>query len=92
MKDQEARDNIKELQDSVTRLNELTGGLNDLSVRDCPKCKHPTLQQARYTPYSFTWVGTSLDYRQCLTCGSKIVCIDKTVCKVLKEEKDERKT
>ena len=68
MKDKEARKDIKtlerELHDRIKVL-ERTG----LSVKNCPKCKHPVMAQAIWaqTP-ELPRIG---NLHQCLTCGSK---------------------
>ena len=78
MKDSEARADIRELGDKVKAIPKI-------HIRHCPKCKHDTIQVAGSPAYWFeNYCG--YDY-QCLVCGSKLLCEEKTICKIVKEEK-----
>ena len=68
----------------------------NVSIKDCPKCKHPALAQFvnrkihELTPQdvvdgNMRW--TQAHY-QCLTCGSKFTCSEKCVCELLDEDKN----
>ena len=50
--------------------------LSDVSIKDCPKCKHPVLAQ-RFTNYTRVEPNVNVEweyYHQCLTCGSAFTC------------------
>ena len=97
MKDKDARAEIKrvgkQLDDLSTQLERL-GSISPkqpFSVRDCPKCKHITLQENNPDPtYPEFYLVVHHDYTYdyiCLVCGSKLKCVTETVCKVVKEKK-----
>ena len=69
MKDKEIRERIesleKDLHDRI-KILERTG----LTVKDCPKCKHPVLAQAKWAQASGQPPRIG-NLHQCLTCGSK---------------------
>jgi len=84
VKDKEARGRINALEGDMGRLRlglEELGRhiLKGVKIRDCPVCKHSTLQQEGNMGFFYVWL--------CLNCGSKLVCETKTECKVVKEEK-----
>ncbi len=95
MKDKEAREYIRDLDSDVKMLSRTINELNllsGLSVKDCPKCKHPVLAQHKdwskdnstYRAGSGCSVTVDIDvtigsYYQCLTCGSKFTCSEKCV-------------
>lgn len=60
------------------RAESLLGELRDISIKDCPVCKHPVM--AKLTEDRNVW------YYRCLACGSKFTCSEKCVCELLKEE------
>ena len=81
MKDKEARGQIQSVQREMRYNRELCRKehLNALSIKDCPKCKHPVLAQG--LDY-FVGVEIKTDFR-CLTCGSKFRCFEKCVCEIV---------
>ena len=86
MKDNKARKQIIDLEMKMENLPTS----NRLVIRDCTKCKHQTPQIKGDGGEWFTlgWVCSSrreYDYL-CLVCGSKLECITKTECKVIKEK------
>ena len=59
----------------------------DVSIKDCPNCKHPALAK---------WDNSDLlskdgecifasGYNQCLSCGTKFTCSAKGVCEIIKD-------
>ena len=83
MKDKEARDSIRGIKRSIEHLTRLV-------VRDCPKCKHETVQSMELkTPHSSRYLlpyeprEPDWDYL-CLVCGSKLKCVTLTKCEVVK--------
>lgn len=67
--------------------------LDDIFIKDCPKCKHPVL--AVVTPQRINEVtpqdvldgirGWTPAHHQCLTCGSKFTCSEKCACELIEE-------
>ena len=56
----------------------------DISIKDCPKCKHPVLAQQNVICKTLS--GNYIKYgHQCLTCGSKFTCSEQQVCELIKE-------
>lgn len=53
------------------RANALLDKFECISIKDCPKCKHPVLAKGYCEIY------------QCLTCGVKFRCTEKCVCEVI---------
>ena len=48
--------------------------LENISLKDCPKCKHRVLaNQIMFIPETY----------QCLTCGSSFTCTEKCVCELV---------
>ncbi len=102
MKDEIAREKVSRLKaDTRWKMEEIGHEmaklekrlLEGLSVRDCPVCKHETLQKKGEESFPLSGSHLSIqtgwepyDYL-CLNCGSKLVCKTKQVCTVLKEEK-----
>lgn len=82
MKDTEARNMIRRIAAAEFRGRTLLGRLENLSVKNCPKCKHPVL--ARHNSEGAEYVAPNY---QCLTCGSKFICSNECVCKLIEEEK-----
>ena len=68
MTDKDARKSIKLLEENLhdrIKVLERTG----LTVKNCPKCKHPVMAQAIWAQsVGMPRIGNSY---QCLTCGSK---------------------
>lgn len=59
MKDTEARNQIRGLREGMDILRERLQPLRGVSVRDCPVCKHPTLQKDYSQPHgASTTTGT----------------------------------
>lgn len=72
-----------------------------ISIKDCPKCKHPVMAKESLHTHPHTWATEEHDYTvnsdgggltyktyQCLVCGVKFTCSEKCVCKII-NEKDE---
>ena len=87
MEDKEARKDIEWLKDKLGRQS-----IIDVSIKDCPKCKHPVMSQwndSHYcdlTPQDVV-IGTmkwTPAHFQCLTCGTKFTCSEKCVCEEIK--------
>lgn len=106
MKDNEARKMInklrKELYANLNAINERITiefkGLPDISIKDCPKCKHPVLAQEwkpestmNLTFYCTTTssISSPPPTYQCLTCGSKFTCEDKCVYELMDADKEQ---
>lgn len=75
MKDKEARWEIEQLREKVVKL----------SYRDCPKCKHLTIQlrgdgYPKEENVTYAWDYQEWDYL-CLVCGSQIAL--ETIAKVI---------
>lgn len=70
MKDKEARKSIRELErdfhDRIKTL-ERTG----LTVKNCPKCKHPVLSIADWAEMLPLQMPRIAQSHRCLTCGTK---------------------
>jgi len=56
-----------------------------LSVKDCPKCKHPVLAVFHPEEIETTYYASLSGWWRCLTCGVKFVCSNKQVCEVVKD-------
>lgn len=70
MKDIESRLQIIELRDEMhnrIKVLERTG----LTIKNCPKCKHPVLAIADWAQMIPLKVPRIADSHRCLTCGSK---------------------
>ena len=57
--------------------------LKDISIKDCPACKHPVLALNHKGTSGTEVISVSWDYYQCLTCGSKFTCSEK--CELIDE-------
>ncbi len=92
MKDEALRRELKELGGKYERLDDydtrmrvrmcsVEGRLGNLSIKDCPKCKHPVQAQV----VLLTAEANSYCYQanQCLTCGTKFKCSEELVCKII---------
>ena len=96
MRDKEARLKIEKLSGYVYGLREAHKDYKPFYVRECPGCKHETPQVKGDGCWEIDWNTYNIacqsftrkeyDYL-CLVCGSKLECITKTECKVIKEEK-----
>ncbi len=93
MKDKEAREQIHSLRRGI---DEIVGVLNrftnlNISIKDCPKCKHPVLAQqlADGNQYLALYVigHNNAPTFQCLSCGSAFTCRDECVCKVIEDDR-----
>lgn len=106
MKDKEARSRIDSLGAQVlgsygqtmilggdSLLNRIEK-LEYISIKDCPKCKHPVLVQKQVvnhfgatTSITLSDVDTSELTKtfRCLTCGSKFTYSEKCVCRLIEE-------
>ena len=58
-----------------------TGELSNVSIKDCPKCKHLVMARFYYVMPKLE-IGERF---QCLSCGSKFFCTTECVCKVLED-------
>ena len=91
MKDSEVREKANELAiDYLTRRIEKLEAKTP-EIRDCPKCKHPVLAVRGYGGHAWNWEDApytlAQDYYQCLTCGVRFSCENKSVCEILKEKR-----
>ena len=88
MKDKEARKDLVMLRNILVALKKRVQESElDVEIKDCPKCKHPVMAQY-HKLYSVVNLChpkgyNTLDYFQCLTCGSKFTCSNECVCKLL---------
>lgn len=69
---------IKELSRTI-----LSNRLDALSLKDCPKCKHPVLAQKKTEIVKDMGVYNYKEVHQCLTCGSQFTCSNECVCKLV---------
>lgn len=106
MKDKEARESTKEHKEKIEaldrRFNHIMRELGGISIKDCPKCKHPVMthligeRQNGFDPVaSGSWslaMPIYQDVYQCLTCGAKLTCSEKCACELIDEEKSDKKT
>lgn len=92
MKDEEARERILRLEERLTKFIEQEDEKKpDIYVRYCPKCKHNTPHQEgnSATFYSYWHIDERVvcyDHL-CLVCGSKIKCVTKTTCHIVRRKK-----
>jgi len=92
MKDKELREELGmdgtwrrgSLWDRIEGSIEVTDRLKGISIKDCPKCKHPALVGDR--TLFLEHPKYKKGYFQCLTCGSKLTCSERSVCEVIKED------
>ena len=99
MKDKVARDMVRDVLRDFDYWLQMykPNTLGDVSIKDCPKCKHEVLakkiiRDTEGTIFCFT-SSISLDSTtqgkpppekfQCLTCGSKFTCSEKCVCELI---------
>ena len=71
--------------------------LDNISIKDCPKCKHPVLAKKIPDPsyntithittiatlYDSWYSHPTNDTYQCFTCGKEFTCSTKEVCEVI---------
>jgi hypothetical protein len=81
MKDQGARNEIKELKEQMEKLKRRP--ILDIKIGYCPNCKHDTPQKEERPPMGTIYLD---DRRHCLVCGRLILCSQETVCKVVREK------
>ena len=72
--------NKKEMELALGYLQKRCDELGNLSIKDCPKCKHTALAQYKHEQ---TLTIGGLFYYQCLTCGTKFTCSNKCVCEII---------
>jgi len=98
MKDSQARADIKKLSKSLAKVKAETDRMIELQLKDCPVCKHETLQKRLTDGTNYYWasIGTTTEGYlttcepsspewRCTVCGSKLKCQTETKCKVIKE-------
>lgn len=74
MKDQLARDEIKELKEQISEINKRE--VPDLSLRHCSKCGFTTLMHKEFVWPSGTFIPwqfypSTTEYYRCLNCGTE---------------------
>ena len=92
MKDSIARDEVRCLQERVKILEKAEP---DFIIRQCPKCKHETVQVKKsnrgdtmtghsfyigFTEICLPW-SPDYDYTVCTNCGIKVECVTETTCR-----------
>ena len=98
-KDKESRKRLDDLVGLSGDEQQLLNDLHDVSIKGCPKRKHPVLV-VKQSGISFTtdtsttgeWAATYFpltdtapEYYRCLTCGSRFTCSNECVCKLVEE-------
>ena len=90
MKDKVVREDIEVLSE---RLSTLEKKEPDFVIRQCPKCKHETVQIKKYNTRDWyigfyricpSW-SPNYDHTICTNCGIKVECVTETVCKEYKD-------
>ncbi len=94
MKDKKARDRLEHIEEELIQAGDdrKRWGVDplDLSIKDCPRCKHLVMTQkgvekiegSEYLYYGYTHVHHR-EVFTCLTCGSKFACSEKEVCELI---------
>ena len=89
MKDTKARELIvimdNELTELYKELHRGTDRFENISIKDCPKCKHEVLAKGIPPLFDGGLIPAMLTTScfKCLTCGSKFICSEKQVCELL---------
>lgn len=89
MKDKVAREDIEVLRE---RLDSLEKKEPDFVIRQCPKCKHDTVQVKKWdydcslsAATFYAMANPNYSYTICTNCGIKVECVTETVCKEYKD-------
>ena len=104
MKDKEGRERVERILRTLEKvdgeqqaeiINLQRSIMDGVSVKDCPKCKHPVMaiestypEHTEYNSSGLPSVFTATAMYscfQCLTCGIKFTCSREDVCKIVEE-------
>ncbi len=64
------------------KTKEMINELGEVSIKDCPKCKHPVMASNCEVMVDDGSYHYDRHY-QCLTCGSEFTCSSECVCKLV---------